>query len=394
MAVLKVGVNWSEESDPRRAGSEAAGRAQAALGSQAGLALVFCTVGYDEASFVRGVKEAVGDVPIMGATSFSGVLTPGGFLHGEKGAGAVMLLASPEMAFSVGASQIGEQPESAGQEAARKAIARAGESESDPVAAFFMVAPPGAEERLIRGIEQVVGRAPMVGGSAADNTLEGQWKEFANGEVLTDAVVVGLVYSKRPVGVAYDGRFNPTAKHGVITKIRDRRTLVEIDGRRALDVYAEWRGMGLEDLLGGKILAASITNPLGIRDVYGGLWWIRHPMGGNEDGSIVVGSDLAEGTVVTYMEATLEQIAQGASEVVKAALGDLEERAGAVVLAHCGGRALGLGPERMEKVASDIKATLGEVPFVGFCTFGEQGYAKGTANGGGGLMLAAMALPK
>jgi hypothetical protein len=392
--MLKARVNWSEEPDPYRAGNESAGRAMTALGDKANLAIVFCTVGYDEARFVQGVREALGAVPLMGATSFTGVLTPGGFLHGEKGAGAVMLLASEDMTFGVGASQIGDSPEAAGQEAARKAIAGAGKSESEPVAAFFLIAPPGAEERLIRGIERVVGRVPMIGGSAADNTLEGKWREFANGEILANGVVVGLVYSKRPVGVGYDGHFGPTDRRGIITKIRDRRTLVEIDGRKALEVYAEWRGLKVEDLLGSKLLVASIPNPLGIRDVSGALWWIRHPMNGNEDGSVAVGSDLAEGTVVTMMEATLQQIAQGASEVVRTAVGDLGGVAGAVVLAHCGGRALGLGPEKMEQVAADIKGALGDVPFIGYCTFGEQGYARGTANGAGGLMLSALALAK
>jgi hypothetical protein len=52
------------------------------------------------------------------------------------------------------------------------------------------------------------------------------------------------------------------------------------------------------------------------------------------------------------------------------------------IVKYCGGRALGFGVERMEKVAADLKGVRGQVPFVGFCTFGEQGYAKWTANVG------------
>lgn len=392
--MLKAGVYCSKDPNPRAAGAAAAAKALDRLGTKPNLAITFCTVAYDEAAFLGGVKEVVGEIPLVGATSFMGVITPGGFIRGENGSGTVMLLGGDGATFAVGASKIGDAPEAAGQEAARQAMARSGKSRSDPVTAFVMMAPPGAEERLIRGVEQVVGRAPMIGGSAADNSLEGKWKQFANGEVLTDSVVVGLIYASGPVGVAYGGCYRRTNRHGIITKIRDRRTIVKIDGRPALDVYAEWRGMKQEDLLGGKILGASITHPLGIRDAYGGLWWIRHPMNAADDGSISTGSDLAEGTAVVLMEATLDEIAKGAPEIASAAAGKVEGGAAAVILAHCGGRALGLGPERMEAVAAEIKSSLGQVPFVGFCTFGEQGYAEGTGNGGGGLMLAALALPK
>jgi len=392
--MLKTGVCWSEEADAYKAGKESAEKALAELKEKAGFALAFCTVDYDEADFLKGIKDAVGDVPLMGATSFTGILTPGGFIHKEGGVGGVMLLASPEMEFGVGAGEIGDDPRAAGQKAVRDAIAQAGKSESDTVSAFFLIAPPGAEETLIKGVEDVVGRVPMIGGSAADNTIEGYWKEFANDQVLANGVVVGVVYSGLPFGVGYTGYYKPTDKQGIITKVEGRRSLVEIDGRKALEVYAGWRGMKVEELLGDKLLGAAIPFPLGVRDVSGDLWWVRHPLNGNEDGSMAIGNDLAEGTAVTMMEATLDEIAQGASEVVKMALDDLGEEAGAVIIAHCGGRAAALGPEAMEKVAADIKALLGDIPFIGYCTFGEQGYAKWTANGAGGLMLAAMALGK
>ncbi len=392
--MLRAGVNWSESGDPFRAGQEAAGKALEALGEKPRLAVAFCTVAYDTTRFLEGIREAAGDAPLIGSTSFTGVLTPAGFLHAEHGAGTVMLLAGEDMAFGVGAAAIGEEPEAAGEKAALAAVAQAGKKSHDPVAAFMLVAPPGAEERLIRGIERVVGRAPMIGGSAADNTLEGKWQELANGKALEGSVVVALIYSPRLVGVGYSGEFRPTAKRGVITKVRDRRTLAEIDGRKALEVYAEWRGLPIEDLEGGKLLVQSIQRPLGIVDVGGGHWWIRHPMNGNADGTIATGNDLAEGTVVTMMEATTEELVAAPAMVAGQAVSDVGGEVGAVIMAHCGGRALGLGPDRMGEVARGLKQALGDVPFVGYCTFGEQGFARWTANGAGGLMLSALAIGK
>ncbi|MEA3397917.1 MAG: FIST N-terminal domain-containing protein [Chloroflexota bacterium] len=392
--MLKAGVCWSDLADAYQAGQQSAQKALADLKGKADFALAFCTVDYDEAAFLKGIQETVRNVPLMGCTSFTGIITPGGFIHKEGGVGGVLLLSSPEMKFGVGGSEIGDDPRAAGQKAARAAIAQAGKTESDVASAFVMIAPPGVEETLIKGIEDVIGRAPMIGGSAADNTIEGYWKEFANYEVYANGVMVGVLYSELPFGTHYTGYYKPTAKQGLITKVEGKRTLVEIDGQKALEVYAGWRGMQVEDLLGGKLLSAAIPFPLGVRDVSGDLWWIRHPLGGNEDGSIAVGNDMAEGTAVTMMEATLDEIVQGASEMVKLALDDLDGEPGAAFIVHCGGRAAALGPERMDQVAADIKAVLGNVPFIGFCSFGEYGYAKWTANSAGGLMLAALVLGK
>jgi hypothetical protein len=392
--MLKATVFWSEKADAYKAGKESAEKALAELKEKPGLVVAFCTVHYDEADFAKGIRDVLGDIPLMGSTSFGGILTPGGYVHKETGVGGVMLLASPEMAFGVGGAEIGEDLRAAGQEAVRAAITQAGKSESDPVSALYLIPPPGTEERLIQGIEDVVGRVPLIGGSAANQGGEDPWKQFANDKVMVNGVVVGAIYSELPFGAAYSGYFKPTDNHGVITKVRDRRNLVEINGRQALDVYAEWRGMKVDDLMGGKILLESVPFPLGRRDIGADHWWIMHPVNANEDGSIDTGSDMAEGMGVTLMEASLDEVAQGASEVVKMTLDDLGGEAGAVIIGHCGGRAMALGTETMEKVGADIKAGLGDIPFIGWLTFGEQGYCKWAGTGAGGLMLNAIAFGK
>jgi hypothetical protein len=392
--MLTAAVSWSKEADAYKAGKESAEKALAELKGKAGLAVAFCTVHYDEAAFVKGIRDVLGDIPLMGSTSFGGILVPGGYIHKETGVGGVMLLASPEMAFGIGSAEIGEDVRAAGQKAVRAAIAQAGKSESDPISILYLIPPPGTEERLIAGVQDVVGRVPLIGGSAANQGGEDPWKQFANDKVMTNGVVVGAVYSKLPFGAAYTGYFKPTDKHGVITKVRDRRTLVEINGRKALDVYAEWTGIKVDDLMGGKILLESIPLPLGRRDIGSDHWWIMHPVGAGEDHTISTGSDMAEGMGVTLMKVTLDEVAQGASEVVKMALSDLAGDAGAVIVGHCGGRAMGLGTEKMEKVGADIKAVLGDVPFIGWLTFGEQGYCKWGGTGAGGLMLNAIAFGK
>jgi hypothetical protein len=392
--MLKASVFWSEKDDGYMAGKEAAQGALAKLNGKAGLAAAFCTVHYDEEAFVKGIREVVGDAPLMGCTTFNGLLTPGGYLTQETGVGAVMLLASPEMAFGVGGAEIGEDVRAAGTKAVKAAIAQAGKKESDPVTALYLIPALGTEESLIGGIQDVVGRVPLIGGGPANQGGDDPWKQFANDKVMVNGVVVGAIYSKLPFGANYTGAFQPTDKHGVITKVRERRNLVEINGRKALEVYAEWVGMKVADLMGGEILLKSIPLPLGRRDIGAEHWWIMHPVNAREDGSIDTGSDMAEGMGVTLMKASLDEIAQGASAVVKAALQELGTDAGAVLIGHCGGRAMALGTEMMEGINDDIKAVLGDIPFLGWLTFSEQGYCKWGGSGSGGLMLNAIAFGK
>ena len=50
------------------------------------------------------------------------------------------------------------------------------------------------------------------------------------------------------MGNVFTGAYNETTNSGVITKIKGKRTLVEIDGIPAQKKYAEWTGAKAKDL--------------------------------------------------------------------------------------------------------------------------------------------------
>ena len=62
--MLKAGVGWSVLADPAEAGKQSAEQAMRQLDGQAGLAIVFCTVGYDAAEFVGGARAALGGTSV------------------------------------------------------------------------------------------------------------------------------------------------------------------------------------------------------------------------------------------------------------------------------------------------------------------------------------------
>ena len=88
--------------------------------------------------------------------------------------------------------------------------------------------------RLCKGIEDVIGRVPIFGGSAADNTVEGKWSIYTNDSVFNDGVAVAFFYTDKPMANVFTGEYNETTNSGVITKVKDKRTLVEIDGVPAI----------------------------------------------------------------------------------------------------------------------------------------------------------------
>lgn len=102
---------------------------------------------------------------------------------------------------------------------------------------------------------------------------------------------------------------------GLITEVKNNRTLVSIDGVSALRKYAHWTNVSPSTLIGQNLLVASIHKPLGIKDPLGNLTVIRHPMFGNDmgtrttsDDTITMGNKIVEGTAIIQLEASTDEL--------------------------------------------------------------------------------------
>jgi hypothetical protein len=249
-----------------------------------------------------------------------------------------------------------------------------------------MVAVPGEEESYLKGVEDVIGRVPMFGGSAADNSVEGKWKVLFGRNSYGDGLGLIFFYTKKKLGAWYGGAFAPTDAVGVVTKVDGKRRLVEIDGKPALEKYAAWRGLDPDGLQGLALLGATICHPLGVKDPLGDLIAIRHPMVGNPDHSMNIGSDLAVGTAVVLMDTSPDALIASTRMAIAKVDERLGSKPGAYLLVHCGGRRGGIG-DRIGEAWREIKTAAGGAPFIGVCTFGEYGFEDWSANTCGGLML-------
>jgi hypothetical protein len=380
---MKANTGSSVSADPKAAGKEAAGKAKSGL-SNVKVAFAYASVAYNLGEMLKGITEEMPGVPVLGNTSFTGVITPEGFITGEKGFVGILTLGGDDLCVGVAGKPKSGDARETGREAAKEAMKNAGKNCAP--AYFYMAASPGEEEFYLKGISDVIGRVPFFGGSAADNAIAGEWKLFANQQVFPDGVTVAFFYADKPVTNLFTGAYRETADVGIITKVKNNRTLVEIDGVPAVKKYAQWAGVDPDSLKGGNLLVYTINSPLGIKDRLGDLIAIRHPMNGNDDYSMAVGANLAEKTAVIRMEGSVEELIASGAKTLENLKTKMKAPPAAFHLTHCGGRRAGIG-DKIGELVDGVKKAAGGVPFIMEFTFGEYGYEDDGNNTTGGLML-------
>lgn len=381
--MMKANTGSSINTNPKAAGAEAAAKAKAGLDSIK-MAYVYASCDYDLDAMLAGIAEEIPGVPVIGNTSFTGVITPEGYVSGPDGFVGIMAVADPDLTVGIAAVERSGCPVEAGEQVAKLAMEKAGKT--TPPDYYYMAAPSGLEEFYVKGITKVIGRVPFYGGSAADNSIEGKWKLYTDKGVFADGVAVAFFYTDKKMANKFTGAYRETKDAGVITKVIDNRVLAEIDGVPALEKYAQWRGMDVEALKGGALLAETITSPLGVKDRLGDLVAIRHPMNGNDDLTMNIGNNLAEGTAVIRMEGSVDELIDSTGKTLAEVKEKIGVPAGAYHLVHCGGRRAGIDA-RIDEVAEQLKKEAGDVPFIAEFTFGEYGFEDDGLNTCGGLML-------
>ena len=388
--MLKSNVAWSTEKDSYNAGKNTAKEAVKDL-MQTKVAFLYTSADNNVEEVLKGAKEELGTAPIIGCTSSSGIIVPDGYISSENGFVGILSIGDPDTVVGVAGSKKEKTARETGRNVAKEAMQKAGLDFAPEY--FYMVASPGEEEEYLKGIEDVIGRVPFFGGSAADNTVEGKWSIYTSEKIFSEGVAVAFFYTNKKMANVYTGAYHETTNVGVITKLNGKRNLVEIDGVPALKKYATWTGKRLKDIEGGNLLLATVTKPLGVKDRLGDLVAIRHPMAGNSDLSMNIGNDLAENTAVIQMEASVDELIKSTSDTMKEINKKLEGNVGAYLLVHCGGRKLGIG-DRIDEVAKALKKEAKGVPFMTIFTFGEYGSVDHGANTCGGLMLSFTAISK
>lgn len=370
-------------------------------GSSPHFLIVHSSVTYDCSLLMSTLKQLAPGVPIHGGTSCVGVMTEFGFHNGsengsEKSVGLLGVF-DPEGSYGVGVASLDTTPRAAALAASQKALDQAKRPGEVPSMVWIM-GPPGNEESLLEGIGDFFGpNVPIGGGSSGDNTVAGEWLQFANGEVYKNSIVVSVLFASKGVAFSFHSGYDPTGKKAIVTK-GEGRTIHELNHRPAAEFYNEWVDGGISEEVahGGNILMKSSLFPLGrVVGLMGETpyYQLSHPDSVTADKSITMFSEIQLNDEVHLMRGSLDSLIHRAERVVKSALraGDVdpEKIAGAMII-YCAGCMLTV-KEKMPDVVESFRSGLGEnIPFLGAFTFGEQGCFLGGENRHGNLMISVL----
>lgn len=380
---MKINVGYSTNANSFLSGEETAKMVNSA---KLGLFFTSCVMNQEE--LVKGVKSVLPNTNIVGCTSSSAiVVSNAGYLDSKTGYSGMLSFDGDDLVVGVaGSEKTNKSARDLGKQIAREAIKNAGVNKIPSY--FYMVASPKEEEDYLKGIEDVIGRVPMFGGSAADDTVEGNWSIICNDKVFSDGCAVAFFFANNECKTNYTGLYDVTSDMGIITKVKDKRTLMEIDGVPALEKYSEWTGKDINSLKGGNLLTETILSPLGVKDTLGDCLAVRHPMAGNDDLSMNIGNNLEEGTAIIRLSGTVDSLIESNHKAVDELNQMMKKEAEGYFLVHCGGRRLGIALASREKeIYEDVRKAVGDKPFLMVFTFGEYGYRNHSANTCGGLSL-------
>jgi hypothetical protein len=361
-------------------------------GSQPAWALLYGVAGSPFADTMNALRRVYANLPVFGTSSFQGVFTQRGFEGGMT-----LLVAdrddkiAPAVALEATSA---DQARSRAQAACRKIQAELGTLPH----MLLLHATPGFEERILAGVRDVFGKdVPVYGGSAADNTLSGNWRVFANGTVCDEGfLLVGLV-SARTIWGGFLGGYLPTGHTGTVTRA-DGRVVYEIDGQPAAEVYNTWANGAIANELksGGNVMTKTNLSPLA--RVVGNAQGIprrllAHPravIGGER--ALVLFAEFSRGDQITLMTSTPDPLVSRVRRVVQRARGSVSSTPRAALLIYCAG-CLSSMLDQAGRIAQEFGQELAGVPFVGIATFGEQGtFFEKAESWHGNLMCSAVLL--
>ncbi|OHA03004.1 MAG: hypothetical protein A3J58_02180 [Candidatus Sungbacteria bacterium RIFCSPHIGHO2_02_FULL_52_23] len=353
--------------ESQRAGREAAEEAMKNLKvPKADAAVVLASSVFNQAEMLAGIREVTGDIPTVGCTA-AGVITNSG---PHEQAVAVLLLQSDVSSFHpIKIEKISQDMRKAG-----AAFGDAVKSVADgkaKMALIFSDALSGNGTELVRGVLTSLGaQFPLVGGAAGDDMNFKQTFQYFNGEALNDAAVGLAIGGEMKLAVGADHGWQPFGTARTVTKAKGT-TLFELDGKPAFSIYEDYFGKRASDFKSALSLAA-VSYPLGmkIENVEGIM--IRVPLKVNDDGSIVCGAEVLEGSTITLMIGTVSSALWAAKDTSRKLSERVKDaRPKVIFVSDCVARKILYG-ERGNEEIQEIRTQAGEAAeLFGFYSYGQ-----------------------
>lgn len=382
IVLLKASVGYSTLDNAVNAGKEIATNALSGL--KAGtIGFLFTSVDYNQEKVLSGIRAVTKNMPIIGCTSSKAIIVPDGIINSENGFGGMLVIDDPDLEVGVACLSKDKDLREVGRKATLEALKNANKDYAPNY--YMMISNIEDEEEYIKGIQDVIGDIPMFGGSAADNTIEGKWNILSKDKVINNGVAIALFYTSKPIETIFTSEYEETDNVGVISKVVGKHILSEIDGDPAIDKYVEWTDKKESDLKGNKLLRESVLRPFGVKDVLGDITLIRHPLFGNDDGTVKVSNQIIKNTAIIGMSISVDNLIKSTGTTIEKVKAKLNSP-GAYILMHSVGRKIAIA-DRLDEVHTNLVKASNGVPFIMPLTFSEYGYSNHSGSRCGSLML-------
>jgi hypothetical protein len=370
----------SRHHNPNVAGRQAAEQALEKAGvSKPDFVFAFASVGYDQHSLVRAVRQATGGVPLTGCSAE-------GTINGEEAdesnfSVVVTAITSDELRWHNGlAAGLKADPRAVGQQVAEKLLPHI-----SPDTLGLFVFPEGRTANLYNFLAGLEGNLPSerflpLWGGGAGNRLSYREPtyQYCDDEVITDGVSYALLSGKARAGWAVSHGVIPIGGERIVTR-SEGNVIYEIDGKPATEVLKEYlpEDALVEDrdwMPYAISLALSFRAPSYMKDEE---YVVRAISSVNvTDGSITVRAEVQEGTSVWFSSRDKEKITTGLDRMaaqIRDQLGG--EKPKLVFQFDCcsRGKMMFREQEKLQLLKRFRQSVGPDVPWAGFYTFAEIG---------------------
>jgi hypothetical protein len=384
----KAGVGMSRHHNPNVAGREAAEQAlEKARISKPDFVFMFGSIGYDQHSLLRTVREATRGAPLTGCSAEG---TINGDDADESGFSVVVTaISSEELEWTNGlAGGLEAEPRAVGKRVAKDLLPHLS-AETIGLFVFpdglkdFVVPTENLVDNFFGGLEGNLPSErflPMWGGGAhtSFNNMALPTYQYCDDEVITDGVSYALLSGTARAGWAISHACIPIGGERIVTRSQGN-IIYEIDGKPAMEVFEEYLPKGALTNDGDWFryvisLSLCFRAPSYMKDeeyVVRGM-----PAVSMADGSITVQTEVKEGTSVWLSSRDKEKVSNGFDRMaaqIKNQLGG--EKPKLVFQFECGtrGKMMFREQEKLQLLKRFRQSLDPDAPWAGLYTVGEIG---------------------
>lgn len=301
--MLNVAIGHAQALNGREAGLQAAHQALNKLGSTSSkLGFIIASHHYQARDVVSGVSGLLGDTPIIGFSSPSGLIS-----EGLRPNSVVVALLSGD--FQAETQWMPTYAQSARETGAK--LAKYVSEKNSSAYLFFADGFNGDADQLCAAL---AGSIPLVGALASGDLHTGHSYQLAGPQTGSGSLAAALLRGDLRVGIGSSHGWNPVGSQFRITRSRGfwLRTL---DGRPASETYAQLFGYPAREWAFPPLSHLARLYPLGIEQ--GDNMIVRAPIRVEADGSFRMNAPVRDGVdayLLVGSRASCEKAAQQAAQ--------------------------------------------------------------------------------